>query len=329
MLEPCDALRRRRSDHNRRMSKLPPLAAVRAFEAAARHLSFTKAAEELFVTQSAISRHIRRLEDWLGTELFLRRHRALLLTPEGERYRFEVAGVFRRLTSATERIKRSASGTEILNIHSFTTIAMNWLIPRMWRFQEANPDIELRLTAATRPFGQDQEEQVHGIIGTRPDPFEDSVRMFPVALIPVCAPAYCERVLPNRTEEELGRATLLHSIAAEHNWSIWSERAGFFELDMGEGLRFDSSCMTFVAAARGMGVAMAQFEFVRSELDAGTLVAPFPMLVVAKRSYYLSLMKQQSPATKKFKEWVLSEIQAQGPLPTELDGRPLQIVGEI
>lgn len=311
------------------MARLPPLAAVRAFEAAARHLSFTKAAEELFVTQSAVSRHIRHLEEWLGTRLFERRHRTLELTAEGEQYRFEIASVFRRLASATERIVRASDGRENLNIHSYTTFAMSWLIPRIANFQKAHPGIELRLTAATRPLGSDRE-QVHGVISLGPGPFEAAVRLFPVVLIPVCTPAYMQQHLGSRSAAELSRVTLLHSIAAEHNWEIWTQLCGFPEVDLGAGLRFDSSAMAYVAASRGMGVAMAQMEFVREDLAEGRLVAPFPTAVVAKRAYYFSMADRgaRSQALARFRDWLLTEVESQPALPAEIGGSPLRVLSE-
>jgi LysR family glycine cleavage system transcriptional activator len=310
------------------MARLPPLAAVRAFEAAARYQSFTKAAEELFVTQSAISRHIRHLEDWLGTPLFVRKHRGLVLTPEGEQYRFEIASVFRRLTSATNRIKRSATGKEVLNIHSFQTFAMLWLLPRLPKFQQSMPDVELRFTAGTRPIGTEQE-QVHALISIGPGTFESSLKLFPVTAIPVCTPDYAAHHFPERTEAELSNATLLHSIAAEHNWEVWAERSGFFELDIVQGMRFDSSAMAIAAAERHMGVAIAQFEFVQAHLSSGAFVAPFPSLVIAKRSYYLSLLTQRSATVLFFRDWLLAEVEAQGPLPDEIKGQPLRVAHEV
>lgn len=310
------------------MTRLPPLAAVRAFEAAARHVSFTKAAEELFVTQSAISRHIRHLEDWLGVALFVRVHRGLTLTPEGERYRFEIASVFRRLASATERVRRPAPQKEWLNIHSFSTFAMDWLLPRLQRFKQACPGIDLRLTVATRAF-QERHEQLHGIIGMRQTPFDTAQLIFPVALIPVCTPEYAAQHLPKGGQAELSMATLLHSIAADMYWDIWSQGVGFAELDLGEGPRFDSSSMAYVAARQHVGIAVAQFEFVKDDLLAGRLVAPFPTVVVSRvRGYYLSMRSPLPPAMGRFRDWLLAEVAAGSGFPDTIAGRPLRVLHE-
>jgi len=309
------------------MSRLPPLSAIRAFEASARHLNFTKAAEELFVTQSAISRHIRNLEDLLGAELFVRGPRGLALTPAGEQYHYEIAGLFRKLTVATDRVRRTVSGRERLNVHSFTTFAMNWLIPRLRGFQKAHPHIDILLTASNTTAGVDLE-QAHAVISVGPGPFERSIRLFPVSLIPVCTPEYCRECLPDRSVESLVDATLLHATAAENNWELWLQRCGGPDLDLGAGLRFDSSAMAYVAATRNMGVAMGNYQFVRNELERGILMAPMPTLLVKSRSFYLSLTTQESPALRHFQDWVQSEVEADNVFPAELSGLPLTVLRE-
>lgn len=293
------------------MARLPPLSAIRAFEVSARRLSFTEAADELHVTQSAVSRHIRHLEDHLGLQLFIRRHRALVLTPEGERYRAELAGIFRRLSWATELVVRSAAGQEMLHVHAYTTFAMYWLIPRIKSFQEAHPGIELQLTASTQALDVDRE-QVHAVIRIGAGSFESSVRLFPVNLIPICSPKVKATMLARGNVDELKKATLLHSLAAPNNWPGWLEGVGVSDLDIGHGLKFESSAMAYFAAKKDLGVAIGQREFIQEDLEQGTLVTPFPRMVVASRAFYLACLPQyiRMRSLRLFQDWVLSEVDA-------------------
>jgi LysR family glycine cleavage system transcriptional activator len=293
------------------MSRLPPLSAIRAFEVSARRLSFTEAATELHVTQSAVSRHIRHLEDHLGLQLFIRRHRALVLTPEGERYRDELSGIFRRLSRATDLVVRSAAGQEMLHIHAYTTFAMYWLIPRIRRFQEAYPGVELQLTASTQALDIERE-QVHAVIRIGAGNFEGSIKLFPVNLIPICSPRTRATMLPSGTFEDLKKATLLHSLAAPNNWPGWLESVGLSDLDTGHGLRFESSAMTYLAARKDLGVAIGQREFIQEDLQQGALLTPFKHMVIASRAFYLVCLPQyiRMKSLRLFQDWVLSEVDA-------------------
>ena len=274
-------------------------------------MSFTEAAEELHVTQSAVSRHIRHLEDHLGLQLFIRRHRALVLTPEGERYRDELSGIFRRIARATELVVRSAAGQEMLHIHAYTTFAMYWLIPRIRRFQEAYPGIELQLTASTQALDVERE-QVHAVIRIGAGNFEGSTKLFPVNLIPICSPRTKAAMLGSGSLEDLKKATLLHSLAAANNWPGWLESVGLSDLDTGYGLRFESSAMAYLAAKKDLGVAIGQREFIQEDLEQGTLVTPFNDMVIASRAVYLVCLPQyiRMKSLRLFQDWVLSEVDA-------------------
>ncbi len=293
------------------MAVLPPLASIRAFEVAARHLSFTKAAEELNVTQSAISRHIRQLEESLGLPLFVRRHRALALTAAGESYQSELGGLFRRMARATDRVLR-AGHNERLHIHSYTTFAMHWLIPRLRRFQEANPGIDFELTVSSRPVDLDKE-QVHGVIRTGPGEFEKADRLFPVNLLPICAPAIRDSLAATGEAGSLANATLLHSLAASSNWSIWAECVNSLDIDLSQGFRFESSAMAYLAAEKGLGIALAQREFIRDGLLRGTFVVAIPKLVYAARAHYFARLPRYGDLVplRIFRDWLLSEVEAE------------------
>lgn len=290
------------------MIKIPPITSIRAFEVAARRLSFTKAAEELHITQSAVSKHIRHLEEWLRVSLFIRKTRSLALTPEGERYQMELSDIFQRMAWATER---AMSGKEVLHLHSYTTFAMHWLIPRMKEFQDNNPEIELQLTASTQPIDTEQEH-IHAVIRTMPAGFESSYKLFPVSLIPVCAPTIADRLFRFQGAAGFNQAIFLHSVAARSNWRMWLDGAGFGEFYSSRGLHFESSAMTQLAAEKGLGVAVAQPQFISDALNRGALVTPFEIAVDAKRAYYLSCTIQPSKlrALRRFSEWIMDAVKS-------------------
>lgn len=294
------------------MARLPPLSALRAFECAARHRSFTKAAAELHVTQSAVSRHMRTLEEWLDVPLFYRNHKAIALTPEGEIYMRELVAAFGHIDLATRRVQRSGR-QDVLHIHTYATIAMRWLIPRLRRFQEDNPEIDVQLTASTRPVDFEHDE-VHGAIRTGPPSWAENVRMdtlFNTTIVPVCAPTLAHEPWPLRAPTDLVHATLLHSLARPDDWLTWLRSAGAGEaVNAARGLKFESSIMVYLAAQRGLGVAIAQKFLVEEDLAAGVLVQPFPLEVKSERTYYFlsSPRYEGSAALELFRAWLLAEL---------------------
>ncbi len=290
------------------MTRLPPLASIRAFEASARLMSFTKASEELNITQSAISRHIRHLEDWLGVPLFVRKPRALLLTPEGERYKFELGDMFLRITEATERI---ASGQEQLHIHSSTTFAMHWLIPRIASFHKLNPGIDLQLTSSPRPVDPD-ERHVHGVIRVGPASHDSPAKLFAMNLVPVCAPSLIKKHQLKADPNSLRKVPLLHSLAAPANWQSWLNGVGVTGIELDRGTRFESSAMCILAAEKGMGVAVTQKEFITEAVQRGTLALPFPTVIEPGPSFYFAHLSAivQNSALDKFRRWLLAEARA-------------------
>lgn len=294
------------------VARLPPLSSLRAFECAARHRSFTKAAEELHVTQSAISRHIRALEEWLDVPLFYRNHRAIALTPEGEIYMRELVSAFSHMDLATRRVKRSGH-QDILHIHTYATIAMRWLIPRLKRFQKDNPEIDVRLTASTRPIDFEHDE-IHGAIRTGPPGWGENVRMdqlFETTIVPVCMPALSHEPWPLRSPSDLLHTTLLHSLARPDDWALWLREVDAAEVvDAERGLKFESSIMSYLAAQQGLGVAIAQKFLVEDDLAANILVQPFPIEVKSDRTYYFlsSPRYQGSTALELFRTWLLNEL---------------------
>lgn len=290
------------------MSSLPPLSALRAFEVAARHSSFTRAAEELCVTQSAISRQIRVLEDMLGVTLFERRHRAVVLTSEGENYRREVSAAFARLEQATRRLSRRHE-REVLNIRAYTTFAMRWLIPRLTRFHSLYPDIRVHLTASLQPLDFASSD-IHGAIraGFGEWPCRAD-RLCETYISPVCTPELQQGPEPLKAPLDLAHVTLLHSLGRPTDWSVWFGAVGMPEIDLNSGHRFESSSMAYQAAHLGLGVAIGQKFLVDDDLKAGLLVMPFDLLVHLKETYYfLSSPRYVGvPMLEAFREWMLAE----------------------
>lgn len=297
------------------MARLPSLSALRAFEAAARHRSFTKAANELFLTQSAVSRHIRSLEEWLQCDLFARNHRAVTLTPDGEVYMRDVVDAFAKLERATRRIM-AAKSQDILRIQAYTTFAVRWLIPRLATFQTENPDIDVRLTASIQPINFAHDD-IHGAIRTAPGDWGPDVRadkLFDVTLIPVCSPFLTSIQIPIRDPNELRHVTLLHSLARMSDWALWLRHAGADQVDADRGMTFESSIMANLAAQNGLGVAIAQHFLVRDELQKGVLVSPYQSTFLSDRSYqFLSSPRYRgSRVLELFREWLLNEVAKAG-----------------
>lgn len=303
------------------MARLPPLTALRAFESAARHQSFTKAAQELYLTQSAVSRHVRNLEESFGIPLFYRDHRAVTLTPEGEAYMHEVVEAFARIDLATRKLK-SSGRRNVLKLQAYTTFAMNWLIPRLRRFQDLNPEIDVRLTASVEPVDFDHSD-IHAAIRTCTGPWQAGVRgdkLFDSWLIAVGGPQSLADHASLRQPSDLRHVTLLHSLARPADWSVWLRSAGAEDVDPDKGMKFESSAMAYLAAQQGLGIAIAQSVLVQEELRKGTLIQVFPHIARSDRTYYLLSSPRHvgDPALDLFRKWLLAELpqETDAPAPT-------------
>jgi LysR family glycine cleavage system transcriptional activator len=295
------------------LARLPSLSALRAFESAARHRSFTKAASELFLTQSAISRHIRSLEEWLGCPLFIRHHRSVALTEEGEIYMRELVAAFAQIELATRRIM-AVKHQDILQIHAYATISMRWLIPRLSNFQASNPDIDVRLTASLQPIDFARDD-VHCAIRIGTGDWAPDIRadkLFESTLIPVCSPRLLAVAQPMHDPNELRHTTLLHSLARPTDWQQWLEKVGADQVDANRGLKFESSIMSYLAAQQGMGVAIAQEFLVAEDLRQGTLICPYPEAVISDHTYFFlsSPRYAGSRVLETFRSWILEEAHA-------------------
>jgi LysR family glycine cleavage system transcriptional activator len=291
--------------------RLPSLNGLRAFEAAARHLSFTKAAAELNVTQTAVSHQIRRLEAQLGLRLFTRRNRNLALTGAALDYLPAVRAAFEDLRGATERILRPQH-EGVLTVSMLPTLAAKWLVQRLAAFQEAHPGIEVRIATATRAVDFRREEVDVAIrYGNGRWPGLRAVWLMAEEIFPVCSPALLRGERPLREPADLAGQTLLHVNLYTDEWSDWLTAAGLLpSLAPGlaqRGLTFDLNLMALQAALDGLGVALGRTAFVEADIAAGRLVAPFDIRVPAKSAFYVVAPEAtaDSPKIALFRDWLV------------------------
>lgn len=288
---------------------LPPLSTLRSFEAAARNLSFSKAAEELHVTHGAVSRAIRHLEEHLGVELFKRKVRQVELTQTGAAYAAAVRDALERLSAATIQVADRQS-TRVLNLSTLDSFAGKWLIPRLFRFRLAHPDIDVRLSTSEKlaDFVSDGMDIAirygrgrYGRLTAELLMAED--------LFPVCSPALLEGPHPLLSPEDLAHHTLIHD-DFPIDWTMWLNAAGVKGVDARRGPKFTFSDHAVQAATQGEGVVLGRSALVADDLRAGRLVRPFSLSLPADLAYYL-VYPPQSASLKKiraFREWLLAEI---------------------
>lgn len=296
--------------------RLPPLNALRAFEAAARHLSFTRAAEELNVTQAAISHQVKALEDRLGLTLFRRLNRALMLTDEGQTLFPSVRDALDSLAEAVGRLSgRDGSGP--LTVSTLPSFAAKWLVPRMSRFRDRYPEIELRIAAAERlvDFARDDVD-VAVRFGRGDWPGVRAERVVDEAVTPVCCPELAARL---RTPADLAGVTLLHEEKLPRDptpdWATWLAAAGVAGvagIDASRGPRFSHTHMMLQTAMDGHGVALSGLVLVADDIAAGRLAAPFDLWLPSAFAYYLvcPTATAQRAKVRAFWEWVEQETAA-------------------
>ena len=292
--------------------KLPPLNALRAFEAAGRYLSFTGAAEELLVTQSAVSRHVGALEEWLGVKLFFRRQRGIELTARGEAYFRSLSSSLDQIDHATRRVRDNADET-LLRLKLPPTFAIRWLAPRLARFKALHPAIEMQITTSHNPGDFEREDVdvfVHSEFGAPPG--EGYRRLFGEVLLPVCSPRLLENGPPLREPADLTRHVLLSSTNRPRDWPLWLAGAGVPGLEMRDAMTFDNAALAYQAAIDALGVVMAQRALIAEDLAAGRLVAPLPQQVSTQGAYYLAFQphRPKAPRVAAFETWLMAEAAA-------------------
>jgi LysR family transcriptional regulator, glycine cleavage system transcriptional activator len=284
---------------------LPPLNALKAFEAAARLGSFSQAAAELHVTHGAISRHVRLLEEWLGTPLFRRFNRRVALTEAGRSYLAEIGAALDRIALATAQHLERGRG-RLLRVNAAVTLTLRWLIPRLSSFQRRNPAIEVRLTTSS------------AAIASLAEPFDIAIRrsaeevpgylspwVLPDYRLPVCSPALIAR-LPLRRPQDLRRHTLLIAASRPDAWPHWLRASGLARLTPQQSLVLEHNYQALQGALDGLGVAMGSWASIADDVASGRLVTPFagPRLSVEGYRAYVAEARAGDPAIAVFCEWL-------------------------
>ncbi len=292
--------------------RLPPLNALRVFEASARQLSFTKAAEELFVTQAAVSHQIKLLEEHLGLKLFMRKNRALLLTEEGQSYFLDIKDIFTSLYEATEKLlARGSKGAITVSLQP--SFAIQWLVPRLTSFNLQHPEIDVRIKAVDQDensLTQDVDIAIYHGRGRWPNVHAE--KLHTEYLIPVCSPMIITDKKPLNTIHDLANHTLLHD-TSRRDWKRWFKEANVKGMNVNHGPIFSHSAMVVQAAVHGQGVALAQSVLAKPDLDAGRLVNLFDHRLVSKNAFYIVCREHQLEVGKiaSFRQWVLDTVAAE------------------
>lgn len=290
------------------ISELPPLNAVRAFAAAARHQSFSRAAEELHVSHSAVSRHIKLLEERLGVLLFERRTRQSLLTPAGQTFYEHVSVALTQIANAATALTRGASLRKV-TINVRPSFAVRWLIPRLPNFMALYPDIQPEVVTSTLPPDQSREtfdvviRRGHSGWSSNVQPqvlLEDDMLL-------VAAPSLLQTV-PLNSAQDVVRHTLLVGRTRGMDWKNWAEHAGIAQLRNQPILQFDHMHLVLQAAVDGLGVALCPISLLGRDLSTGRLICPLPSLRLPLTRYYYGVSQEATDETQVFIDWMFSHI---------------------
>ncbi|MFL9904477.1 LysR substrate-binding domain-containing protein [Paraburkholderia fungorum] len=297
--------------------RLPPLPALRFFEAAGRHQSFKLAAAELNVTPSAISHGIVGLEQSLGVELFVREPRGISLTAAGADYLSYVSEAFSLIAIGTQRLPNHRANRPIA-LSCAPTLASRWLLPRLAAFRTRWPDANVTVDTSHRQVGFPVDGFDFAIrLSRAPVAGTAWTRLFGEHLVPVCSPAYLESLRDAHGDLDLRRATLIHVNSASEDWQAWLdgvalERVAIDGIDLNDGLRFDTIQLAFEAASMGLGVALGRRPLVDRDLANGALVEACSQTVASSTAYWLVCAQnadsaEHRPELSDFKRWLLSE----------------------
>jgi LysR family glycine cleavage system transcriptional activator len=307
--------------------RLPPLAALRAFESAARHLSFKKAAEELNVTPAAVSQQIKALETYLGLSLFRRLTRALEMTAQGQAMLPKIREGFECLAAAIETAAQTCEG--VLNINAPPSFASRWLLPRLPGFAVAHPEIEVRLSSSADTVDRrgetsvsedeflDPRSAVNKVViryGKGHYPGYRVEQILAPERVPVCSPQLPTPQRPLAMPADLHRHVLIHdeTIDAEEHlsgWAQWLSSAGAVGIDAQRGPRFSNAVLAVEAALNGQGVALALRPLVAADIAAGRLIVPIDFAVPSPYAYYLVLPEAMTrrSSVAAFRSWLIDE----------------------
>jgi len=311
------------------IGRLPPLNALRAFEAAARHLSFKNAARELHVTAGAVSHQVKLLEDHMGVTLFRRLTRALELTPEAHAMLPGVREGLESLAAAVQRV-RAREEACALTVMAPPNFSARWLVPRLSRFTLAHPNLELHI--ASRPAMIDGRDNgsIVPVFDAREDapllmvrfgsghyPGMQVDEVFSARYVPVCSPRLLKGTHALKTPQDLRFHNLLHDDTvieegARPTWSDWLDKAGVEGVDASRGTHFSDASLALEAALEGMGVALALRPLLTAEVDEGRLVLPFDIAAETRYAFYLVTPESalHNPGVAAFRDWLLAESAA-------------------
>jgi len=298
-----------------KFDKLPPLNALRGFEAVARNLSFSAAAQELRVTPAAVSQQVKNLEDCLGFQVFNRQGRSIKLTETGRRILPGIEKGFQNMTDALQPYLAIAPAT-YLSCSTVGAFASRWLVPRLSRWTKLHPDIDVRISATSELVDFDRMGIDLSIrLGTGDWGELYSERLLQEEVVPLCSPDLQEGDLALRLPTDLSRHQLIHFTPPfgrlNTKWSDWVEIAGVEDMDLSRGLFFNDGTMALNAAMLGQGVVLAPRVLAAEELSTGTLVIPFEIKLPTELAWYFVTRKPnlKRPEIKAFREWLFSELE--------------------
>ncbi|WP_129139470.1 LysR family transcriptional regulator [Modicisalibacter coralii] len=298
---------------------LPTLTAMQCFEAAARHLSFTRAADELSLTQSAVSKQVAQLESILEHPLFRRVRKRLQVTPEGSLYLTEVRKILAQVEMSTRYMQSYGGQSEVLHVTTLPTFGARWLIPRLNGFRFRHPNVYLDISNRVEPFDLEAERvDVAFFFGHGAWPRAECIKLLDERVVAVCAPA----LVPAEGLDDpldLTRLVLLQSATRPEAWHDWFEAQGCYTTHSYHGPRFDTFYMAMQAARAGCGVALVPSFLAEEELRAGQLVVPWSFSMLSRSAYYLAYPEHKGDVGKVrgFIDWILEHVD--GP---ELSARP-------
>ncbi|MCK1791349.1 LysR substrate-binding domain-containing protein [Pseudomonas violetae] len=292
------------------MKRLPPLPALHTFLITAQCCNFTRAAEQLHITQGAVSRQIAGLEDHLGYELFIRQARGLELTAEGREWLPRVQKIFRLIDEAVDQIGEKR---ETLQLKAPTCV-MRWLLPRLMQWQRERPDVPVELTTTVKHGVDFHREQFDAAVmyGAPPDKALVSFHLFDEQLTPVCSRPLLEGPIPLQSPDDLQQHLLLHPTQDERDWKAWLANADIRLNNVGKGQHFETLDLAMSMASQGTGVAIGDWSLIGDDLSAGRLVMPFELKVKTGLAYYLVFPEKPEPSPKlrEMMGWLVEQAQS-------------------
>lgn len=305
--------------------RLPPLNSLRAFEAAARHKSFSRAGDELFLSHSAISHQIKRLEQWLGNRLFNRRSKGVELTENGERLSYFLSPSFRAMADLCGMIRSDTTGKSI-TVGCIPSIASRWLIPQLDKFSAAYPDIEVNVQyASAKQIFTTTDFDALISLGRDQSPNKQSTKIFGRGAKPVCSPYYLSRQGPIATAADIAKVHLLHD-EGRAGWTDWFRLAGVAVDKPPTGPIFQDFNLLATAVIAGHGVALCPVEVFSVEIQRGDLIVLSDIEIFHEEGYFISIDQGGTETAKLFRAWSI-EVTSSNLAVVSPDSRPIN--GEL